>query len=268
VSVLHLEGGPLPGAEVVGGKARGLAALLELGLPVPPAVVLTSDAHSRFREQGSLDAADRAELLATLDHLGEPLAVRSSAADEDAGDRSAAGQYDSVMGVRGPDGVVAAVEHCWREAESGRALDYRDGAAASVALVVQREVPADRAGIAFSADPVTGAGGAVLIEAVFGHGQGAVGGALTPDRYRVERDSGAVRARVADKRGAADGSGDLSPLPPERRTARVLRDDEARAVARLAETAEEGLGGPVDVEFCFARGQLWAVQCRPITTLS
>jgi phosphoenolpyruvate synthase/pyruvate phosphate dikinase len=262
VSVLHLEGGPLPGAEVVGGKARGLAVLLGLGLPVPPAVVLTTDAHSRFREQGSLDAADREALLAALDRLGEPLAVRSSAADEDAGDRSAAGQYDSVMGVRGPEAVVAAVEHCWREAESGRALAYRDGAAASVALVVQREVPADRA------DPVTGADSGVLIEAVFGHGEGAVGGAVTPDRYRVQRDSGAVSARVADKSGAADGSGEFSPLPPERRTARVLRDDEARAVARLAETAEEGLGGPVDVEFCFARGELWAVQCRPITTLS
>ena len=111
MSVLHLEDGRLPGAEVVGGKARGLAALLELGLPVPPAVVLTTDAHSRFREQGSLDAADRTALLAALDRVGEPLAVRSSAADEDAGDRSAAGQYDSVMGVRGPDAVVAAVEH-------------------------------------------------------------------------------------------------------------------------------------------------------------
>lgn len=268
MSVLSLEGGPLPGAEVVGGKARGLALLLGLGLPVPPTVVLTTGAHSRFREQGSLDAADRTALLAALDSLGEPLAVRSSAADEDADDRSAAGQYSSFMDVRGPDALVAAVERCWREADSGRALAYREGAAASVAVVVQEEVSADRAGIAFSADPITGAQSAVLVEAVFGHGEGAVGGAVTPDRYRVERDSGAVSARVADKSGAADGSGELSPLPQERRTARVLRDDEARAVAELAETAEEGVGGPVDVEFCFARGELWAVQCRPITTLS
>ena len=267
MSVLQLDGESLPAAELVGGKARGLGALLELGLPVPPAVVLTTDAHTRFREGGSLDEADRRALLAGLERLGEPLAVRSSAVDEDAGDRSAAGQYESVMGVRGPEAVVAAVEHCWREAERGRALAYRGGAPSSVALIVQREVVADRAGIAFSVDPVTGADRAVLIEAVFGHGEGAVGGAVTPDRYRVERDSGVVSARVADKSGAADGSGELSPLPRERRTARVLRDDEARTVARLVETAEEGLGGPVDVEFCFARGELWAVQCRPVTTL-
>ena len=268
MSVLRLDGGPLPGAELVGGKARGLAALVGLGLPVPPAVVLTTAAHTRFREHGSLDESDRRALLARLEELGEPLAVRSSAADEDTGDRSAAGQYESVMGLRGAQAVVDAVEHCWREAERGRALAYREGAPASVALVVQREVPADRAGIAFSVDPVTGADEAVLIEAVFGHGEGAVGGAVTPDRYRVVRDSEAVTARVADKSVAADGSGQLSPLPDERRTARVLRDDEARAVARLVATAEEGLGRALDVEFCFARRQLWVVQCRPITTLS
>ena len=134
--------------------------------------------------------------------------------------------------------------------------------------MLQREVAADRAGIAFSLDPVTGADPAVVIEAVFGHGHGAVGGEVMPDRYRVERSSGAVGARVADKAAAADGSGELFPLPRERRTARTLRDDEARAVAGLVTTAGEGLGRPVDIEFCFARGELWAVQCRPITTLS
>jgi rifampicin phosphotransferase len=267
VSIVRLQDGLLHESELVGGKARGLAELFGLGLPVPPAMVLTTDAHDRFREQGSVAESDRAELLAALEELGEPLAVRSSATDEDAGDRSAAGQYDSVMGVRGPEAVLAAVERCWREAEGGRALAYRDGTPARVALVLQREVPADRAGIAFSIDPVTGADTAVVIEAIFGHGEGAVSGAVTPDRYRVERDTGAVSARVADKGATADGSGNLTPLPPERRAARALRDDEAREVAALVEAAERGLARLVDVEFCFARGELWALQCRPITTL-
>jgi phosphoenolpyruvate synthase/pyruvate phosphate dikinase len=268
VSVVPLTDGPRGDAELIGGKARGLADLIALGLPVPPAVVLTTDAHDRFREHGSVDDSDREELLAAIRELGEPLAVRSSAADEDAGDRSAAGQYESVMGVRGPDAVIAAVEHCWRQAEHGRALAYRDGAPARVAVVVQREIAADRAGIAFSVDPVTGTDASVLIEAVFGHGEGAVGGIVTPDRYRVERDSGRVGARVADKDTLADGSGGLLPLPRERRTARTLRDDEARAVAALVTAAERGLDRRVDVEFCFERERLWALQCRPITTLA
>ena len=268
MSVLPLQDRAPAEAALIGGKALGLVDLIASGLPVPPAVVLTTEAHDRFREHGSMAESDRAALVAAIDELGEPLAIRSSATDEDAGDRSAAGQYDSVMGARGQHAVIAAVEHCWREAEHGRALAYRDGTPPRVAVVVQREIAADRAGIAFSVDPVTGEEAAVLIEAVFGHGEGAVSGIVTPDRYRVERESGAVSARVADKATATDGSGALLPLPRERRTARTLRDDEAREVATLVMAAERGLGRWVDVEFCFARGQLWALQCRPITTLA
>ena len=268
MSVVPLQDGPPGDVALVGGKARGLADLIGLGLPVPPAAVLTTEAHERFREQGAIADPDRLAIIAAVEELGEPLAVRSSAADEDADDRSAAGQYDSVMGVRGAEAVMAAAEHCWRAAETGRARSYREGSPPNVALVLQREVAADRAGVAFSLDPVTGADTAVVIEAVFGHGEGAVGGEVAPDRYRVERGSDVVSARVADKAGAADGSGSLLPLPRERRTARTLRDDEARAVAGVVTTAERGLGRPVDIEFCFARGELWVVQCRPITTLS
>jgi pyruvate,water dikinase len=111
--------------------------------------------------------------------------------------------------------------------------------------------------VAFSVDPVSGTGDEVVVEAVLGHGEGLVSGALNPDRYRVARDGGRVRARRADK-----------PVAGERRWARVLRDDEARRVADFALRAEAGLGGPVDVEFCWAGEDLWLVQCRPITALA
>lgn len=205
--MLALHDGPPGDARLIGGKARGVAELLALGLPVPPALVLTADAHARWREQGRVAEEDERALAAAVERLGAPLAVRSSAADEDTGDRSAAGQYESVMGVRGLDAALAAIERCWRAADGGRAGAHRGAAPARVALVLQREVAADRAGVTFSADPVTGAAGAVLIEAVFGHGEGAVGGTVAPDRYRVDRESGAVAARVADKAAAADGAG-------------------------------------------------------------
>lgn len=256
--------GPL---EEVGGKARGLAKLQALGLPVPPAVVLPVAAHERWREHGRLHQDDARPLAAAVAELGEPLAVRSSAVDEDAADRSAAGQYESVMGVRGRAELLAAVEHCYRAADGERVRAYRRGGAGLLALVVQRQVEADRAGIAFSVDPVSGDADDVLIEAVFGHGEGAVSGTIAPDRYRVARAGGAVRARVADKPALLDGRGRRRELPAERRLARTLLDDEARAVADLALRAQEGTGRPVDVEFCFARGELWAVQCRAITTL-
>ena len=214
-------------AATAGGKAAGLARLVELGLPVPPAVVLPVGEELD-------DPADVVRLL------GEPLAVRSSAVGEDAADRSAAGQYETLLGVRMGE-LVGAVRHV--RAATERAEAY--GARGAVAVVIQRQVPATRAGVAFSRDPVTGAD-EIVIECALGDGDAVVSGRVTPDRYWVAGDR--VRARAA---------GEL----------RVLRDDEVRAVAGLVRRAEAGFGRAVDVELCFEGRALWLVQCRPITTL-
>jgi phosphoenolpyruvate synthase/pyruvate phosphate dikinase len=266
VRLLTLEEAAGRPAGEVGGKARGLGRLVAMGLPVPAARVLDAGAHARWLSAGRLDDDTRSALAAVAGELGAPLAVRSSAADEDAADRSAAGQYESVMGVDGAAALEAAVERCYRAADSERVRAYRDGGRGAVALVVQREVAAGRAGVAFSADPLSGTRDVVVVEAVFGHGEGIVSGLVTPDRYVVTA-AGELRARRADKVAAADGRGAMTPLPDERRLARVLRDDEVRRVAALVGDAERGFGVPVDVEFCLAGEELWLVQCRPVTTL-
>lgn len=254
--------------EQVGGKAKGLARLEGLGLPVPPARVLDSSAHAEFARTGQLADEVVHDLAAVAEELGGPLAVRSSAADEDVADKSAAGQYESVMGVIGADALRAAVERCFRAADSERARAYRGGAASGVALVVQQEAAAQRAGVAFSAHPVSGSAEAIVIEAAFGHGEGVVSGEVTPDRYLVHRSDRRVHARIADKPLWSDGRGGLHPLPAERQLARVLRDDEALRIAGLVDVAAEAFGTPVDVEFCWSGAELWMVQCRPITTLA
>jgi phosphoenolpyruvate synthase/pyruvate phosphate dikinase len=237
-----------------GGKASGLSRLAALGLPVPPAVVLSAAAYTRWRETGELPGE---ALARALERIGPPLAVRSSALDEDTEGRSAAGQYESVMGVQTLADLVAAVEACYRATESERARAYRGAIEAELALVIQREVPADRAAVAFSRDPL-GDHDSILLEVVYGHGEQLVSGHVDPDRYWVARDLGTVRARVADKRS----------VPAALRFARTLRDDEAAAAARLVLEAEEGFGRPVDVELCFEGPRTWVVQCRPITTLA
>lgn len=210
---------------VIGGKAEGLVRLQELGLPVPPFVAVPVGAE-----------ADEAAVAA----LGEPLAVRSSAVGEDATDRSAAGQYETVLGVTRAT-LADAIEHVRSSTERAEAY----GAGADVAVVVQRQVPAARAGVAFSRDPL-GRDDAVLIECALGGGEAVVSGKVTPDRYRVAGER--VHARAT---GAV----------------RTLRDDEARAVAELVRRAEAGFGRPVDVEFCLEGRTLWLVQCRPITAV-
>lgn len=209
---------------MIGGKAEGLMRLQELGLPVPPFVAVPVGG------QVNEDA---------IAALGEPLAVRSSALGEDGTEHSAAGQFETVLGVTRAT-LGDAVEHVRAGTERARAY----GAESEVAVVIQQQIQATRAGVAFSRDPVSGAD-EVLIECAFGGGEAVVSGEVTPDRYRVL--DGRVRARAA---------GSL----------RTLRDDEAIAVAELVRRAEAGFGRPVDVEFCFAGRALWLLQCRPITT--
>jgi rifampicin phosphotransferase len=210
----------------VGGKAAGLARMVELGLPVPPALVVPVGAEI--------------DDVSAFAELGEPLAVRSSAVGEDARERSAAGQYETILGV-GVDGLKEAIERV--RASTERAAAY--GGSDDVAVVVQRQVPATKAGVAFSRDPTTG-DDACVVECAFGSGDAVVSGETVPDRFRIL--GGRVTARVA------------GPL-------RTLRDDELQEIVALVARAEEGFGYPVDVEFCFERRRLWLVQCRAITTL-
>jgi pyruvate,water dikinase len=228
--------------EELGGKAAGLARLVALGLPVPPSVVVP------VGDEGAVD-----DPRGLVRELGVPLAVRSSALGEDARERSAAGQFDTILGVVA-GGLEAAVRRVHASARSERVRAYAGDDVAGMAVVIQREIPSARAGVGFSTDPVTGED-VVLIECVFGPGERLVSGHADPDRFTVARD-GAVRARLAPKDGP-------------RRTLRTLRDDEARAVADLVRRAAEGFGHPVDVEFCFdAEGPtLWLLQCRAITAL-
>jgi hypothetical protein len=215
--------------EAVGGKAAGLARLVRLGLPVPPALVLPV----------GVELGDAEEVVR---RLGEPLAVRSSAVDEDRSDRSAAGQFETVLDVDAA-GLAEAVRRVRASARGERAQSY--GAGAAMAVVIQRQVRATRAGIAFTRDPVSGAD-EVVVECAFGRGDAVVSGEVTPDRYRLA--NGSVLARAAG-------------------VLRTLRDDEVLVIADLLGRAEAGFGAPVDVEFCFDGRTLWLVQCRAITTL-
>lgn len=225
----------------LGGKGQGLARLIALGLPVPPTAVIPAGADPAPDDPRGI-----------LDKLGEPLAVRSSAIGEDAADRSAAGMYESLMGVT-RETLHDAIDRVRASGGSERVRAYRGGTDAPVAVIVQREIPASKAGVAFSRDPLTGSED-VFIECLFGHGEQLVSGMSNPDRFWVT-PAGEVRVRVGVKK---------DPY----RLLRTLRDDEARQVAALTRRAAEGFEQPVDVEFCFERTKLWLVQCRPITTLA
>ena len=227
-----------------GGKAAGLARLLEHGFDVPPGFVLTGLAPG---------AALPDEVLAAYHALGGgPVAVRSSAVGEDGAEASFAGQFESVLWVAGADALRAAVARCLRSLDAPRADRYGRAIAGSRArtmcVVVQRMIDARAAGVAFSVDPVTMRRDRVPVDAVPGTGAALVAGEVTPDHFEADR------AGVVRRREPANGEP-------------ALADDEVGRIARGAVAAERAWGAPLDLEWALDRdGRLWWLQARPITT--
>jgi phosphoenolpyruvate synthase/pyruvate phosphate dikinase len=206
----------------------------------------------------------------------EPLAVRSSATAEDLPEASFAGQQDTFLNVDGYGEVLAAVKGCWASLWTARAIGYRarqgiGPEGLSLAVVIQLLVPAEAAGILFTANPVTGRRDQAMISAAWGLGEAVVGGLVTPDALVVDKASGEVLDRqTADKQVMtvrANGGTEERPVPDELRRAPALDDETASELVRLGVQIEELYGLPMDIEWALADGVLAIVQARPITAL-
>jgi pyruvate,water dikinase len=205
-----------------------------------------------------------------------PVAVRSSATAEDLPEMSFAGQQDTYLNVRGGEKVLEAVRRCWASLWTARALAYRakagtrpDGVA--IAVVVQRLVPADVAGVLFTANPVNGARDEIVITAAWGLGEAIVSGHVTPDTLVVDKQTGAIRSQdVAAKTvmtvRLAEGTCD-QPVPADKRTAPALEPAQAAELARIGAQIEQLYRLPMDIEWALQNGRPFIVQARPITAL-
>jgi phosphohistidine swiveling domain-containing protein len=205
-----------------------------------------------------------------------PVAVRSSATAEDLPELSFAGQQETYLNIRGAQSVLDAVRKCWASLWTARAIAYRlqhgiDQEAVTLAVVVQTLVPAEAAGVLFTANPVTGDRGEAVINAVWGLGESIVGGLATPDTLTLDKASGWVlRRETADKRvmtvRVENGTVE-QPVPEARRRAPVLDDGQAAELAALGARIETLFGMPMDIEWALAGGKFAILQARPITAL-
>jgi phosphoenolpyruvate synthase/pyruvate phosphate dikinase len=261
---------------LTGGKAASLSRLAA-GHRVPPGFVVAVPGSSLERPARAAVAAAYHDLAERSGVADPPVAVRSSALDEDGAGASFAGQHDTFLNVSGVDQVWWAISRCVASFGADRALAYRRraGLAAApprAAVLVQWLVPADAAGVVFSANPVTGARDEVVVNAAWGLGESVVSGTVTPDAIVVGRDDLAVREHVvAEKRAMTVAvPGGTREVPVPGRLARMPAVDAAQAcaAARLATAIERETGRPVDVEVAWAGSELFLLQCRPITTLS
>lgn len=228
---------------LTGTKAAVLATLAQAGFAVPDGCVITTAAFAA-------DEAGPARLGAAIGaasdrYDGVRVAVRSSGVAEDLAGASFAGQYETILDVQGLEGIADAVGRCRASADGALVREYRLGAGQrrDLAVLVQRQVEPRVSGVAFGADPITGDRATVLVSAVRGSCAPLVSGQVEGEDWEVTGPTASCR------RGGGE----------------VLRPDEARSVAGLLRRIEQVLGGPLDMEWALAGGQLWVLQARPMT---
>ena len=238
----------------LGGKAAGLVRLVEYGANVPRFVVIAADSPLELV---------RTESAA----FGEArLAVRSSALAEDGAEHSFAGQYETVLGVRGAEAAVAAAERCRASARSERVLSYcaeRGVEPTPVAVVIQEMIEGEVSGVLFTATPDDPE--RVLISAAFGLGEGVVQGAVPCDTFRVT-ENGEFEAEIAIKDVAVRLVGDTTAeVPVADPTVPTLSGDQVRALATESRRLAAAFGYPLDMEWTLRDGVVFWLQARPVT---
>ncbi|MGN6175898.1 MAG: PEP/pyruvate-binding domain-containing protein [Gaiellales bacterium] len=252
-----------------GAKATGLGAAARSGLPVPPGVALSGPIVSAVAA-GQERAIE--QLVTAARSLAGPLAVRSSAVGEDSADASFAGQHLTLLNVPKAGDLPAAIREIWWSANSDSAITYRQRvglfARPSVGVVVQSLLDPDVAGVMFTQNPVNKADER-LIEASWGLGEVVVAGRVIPDSFRIDR-AGVVRERTPGVkkiaiRAASHGGTVEESVAPELVGRLCLDDDQLAQLNALAGQCEQVYGPARDIEWAFAGGRLYLLQCRAVT---
>lgn len=295
-----------------GGKARSLAALARAGFPVPAAYAMPGWVGDSFFSS-VLEIADRPRALLRTPHVSDDrlrsiaervreatlpqdviqsvsdallamrgegaasFAVRSSATHEDQEGASAAGMHSTVLNLMRDDEVLDAVKACWASIFRPRVLSYLralgEEVPVSVGIVIQAMVPAEVSGVLFTANPLTGDAGEVVINAAYGLGSSVVDGRVTPDTYRMDKATGQLRDRVIGEKAQrtlldpAGGVLEVEVDPADRERA-ALSEPQLLHLTDLATRIESHFGDARDVEWAMAEQQVYVLQARPVVVSS
>lgn len=228
---------------------------------------------SRLKQKGMTQNA-----LSILKNSHEPpfVAVRSSATTEDLADASFAGQQETFLNIKGQDSLIESVKKCFASLFTARAIYYRKkkGFATEkgyLAVVVQRMIDSQKSGVIFSKNPLKNDGN-IVIEAVFGLGEGIVSGMISPDHYVLSKKLDLVDRKISDKRIAltrsSSGKTEEVKLTGEISKRDVLTGHELKMLGQYALQLEDHYGKPQDIEFAIDSDGIFIVQSRPITTKS
>lgn len=297
---------------IAGGKGASLGEMTQAGIPVPPGFVILANTFRRFIQSNKLefqidqilktvdtkntpsvqqaalkirtliDNAEtpqetQVEIMRAFDKLGaQYVAVRSSATAEDSSTASWAGELETYLNTTRND-LLKTVKQCWSSLFTPQAIFYRiekqlHEDEVAVAVVVQKMIDSEIAGICFTVHPVTKDKNSIVIEAGWGLGETIVGGQITPDNYVVEKDTLKVRGvrlsvqEVMLIRGSS-GSEEVI-VPAELREKKKLTENQIIELAEMCRGIESHYEFPCDIEWAFENENFYIVQSRPITTLT
>jgi len=294
----------------IGKKAMSLIELIEMKVPVPDGWCILSSALKEFEKESGiyplieklLNAANGKEETKILNEISQIIllkpfpksleesiknifaddnsayAVRSSGSKEDLHGASFAGQYTSILNVRGSEAIIKAVRECWTSLFANRVFTYSknkkiDFSEMALSVIIQQMIPSEKSGVVFTVNPVTAKDTEMLIEAVFGLGEALVGGEVTPDQYFYDWYSDEKKERnIAEKTKAhyakPDGGIETVTLDKSLFHEPVLSHAEKKLLVEIALKIQSGYGFPVDIEWFFHKDKFYIVQSRPITTIN
>jgi pyruvate,water dikinase len=259
-------------------QTKILVALNDADISQPDTLETASVTIGKFFAESKIPSDVEAAVRDAYKNLDnrKSVAVRSSATAEDLPDASFAGQQETYLNIQGTESVLDAVKKCWASLWTARAIAYRiknniDQNSVALAVVVQELVFADAAGIMFTANPLNGKRGELVINAAWGLGEAVVASAVTPDTLTVDKQKGNVIGReIAEKLvmtvRTEQGTNEVL-VPDAQKKKAVLNDVQIKELARLGKQIENIYGMPMDVEWALANGNFAIVQARPITSL-
>jgi pyruvate,water dikinase len=212
---------------------------------------------------------------------GGLVAVRSSATAEDLPEASFAGQQSTYLNQEGADHVVHAVQMCWASLFEARAIYYRqeqhfDHFKVGIAVPVQRMVQSVTSGVIFTIEPITHDPSKIVIEAIYGLGEGLVSGEINPDLFIVSKEGPAILSRrisfqdrrlVRNTSGSGEAANYWQQVPVAKQEQQKLTDEEVLKLTELAMHIEKHYGMPQDIEWAKEDGAIFIVQSRPVTAI-
>lgn len=237
--------------------------------------ILESYEHLNIEDSKSQSSNSALDILNASAEPGF-VAVRSSATTEDLADASFAGQQDTYLNIKGKDKLLRNIKKCFASLFTSRATYYRNKKGfphdkSKLAVVVQKMIDSDKSGVMFSKDPSNRTDN-IIIESVWGLGEGIVSGRVTPDKYELSEEFELIDKKIANKKVAitrnAAGEKSVVRLNSDIAQREVLRKHELMSLAEIAIKLEKHYKKPQDIEFAIEGEEVYIVQTRPITTLS